>query len=579
MTLRKMRENLENAQENAKKRNDLLMDMVRDESVSVGDRADAMLFTAAENGLDYRPAFRQIIEDGDTGRKLKEKYESQGESTLTCERFLGNLHTVAGHTYATVTRGGTDVYVPAAPDDVEGLRHGDAVVVDTKTERIIGADGHCPVAGDVVPVESNPADKPGHVIIKHHDRRILARLHQDLIDQPDRCLPGKHVLYDPLRQIVLDTVETGSDGEELLVPPDKLETVRYEDVGSPHPVIEEILDRVIMTLEHPDWIQRMRARARCSYLFAGPTGSGKSFHLKLLATRIHDLVEQTTGQRSSRLVMVDASQFWTPYFGETEQRIAAWAEKLQKLGERTLKRRDGSLLRFPLIVVLEECEALLRSRSEHQASSHLFDRPLALMLQKTESLENALQVPIIWIATSNRPDLADPAALRRIGMRPVTFGTLTAHQARSVLEKKVPFDMPIRGDEPQDRAREALLNETLGYLYGPQPRQAIVEVRFANSDRRTLDRAEVVTPAVLEEAVSAAVDRCLRRSHKTDRLLGLDADDIIGFLHRHFGSLAKTLRPHNVGEHCPEWFSAESLQVTSVTPLIDRVRPNGLLID
>jgi hypothetical protein len=206
------------------------------------------------------------------------------------------------------------------------------------------------------------------------------------------------------------------------------------------------------------------------------------------------------------------------------------------------------------------------------ASSHLFDRPLALLLQKTESVENALGVPIVWIATSNRGDLVDAAALRRLGMRQVLFHTLRAAEALAVLQKKVPAKMPVHARRGQPDAREALFRQVLGYLYGPEPRQAIAEVHLSSSQRRPLNRSDVVTPALLEEAVSYAVDRCLRRSSDAGRLLGLDSDDVVSFLHRHFANLARTLRPHNLAEHCPEWFARENLHVVNVVPMHDEHR-------
>jgi hypothetical protein len=123
------------------------------------------------------------------------------------------------------------------------------------------------------------------------------------------------------------------------------------------------------------------------------------------------------------------------------------------------------------------------------------------------------------------------------------------------------------------------LSKVLGYLYGPMPPQPLAEVQFVNSQRRTLMRMDVVTPAVLEEALSAAIDQCLMRSLEAGELLGIDADDIIGFLHRHFNGLAHMLRPHNVAEHCPEWFAENSVSVSNVVPLASRSRrPAGLLV-
>jgi SpoVK/Ycf46/Vps4 family AAA+-type ATPase len=281
------------------------------------------------------------------------------------------------------------------------------------------------------------------------------------------------------------------------------------------------------------------------------------------------MAELYTGERISRLVIVDASQFWDPLFGMTEQRIAAWAEKIQKLGSQKLRGRDGRELRFPLLVAIEECESLLRQRGERDGSGHLFDRPLALLLQKIESLESALDVPIIFIATSNRPDLADAAALRRLGMRQVIFGSLCADEARAVLEKKTAEPMKLFDEETRgrDAARDALVRAVLGYLYGPVPRQPLAEVRLGNSERRVLNRRDVVTPAVIEEAVSAAVDRSLRKSRRAGRLVGLDAADVIGALERHFTSLARNLRPHNLAEHAADWFERERPMVMEVVPL------------
>jgi hypothetical protein len=81
-----------------------------------------------------------------------------------------------------------------------------------------------------------------------------------------------------------------------------------------------------------------------------------------------------------------------------------------------------------------------------------------------------------------------------------------------------------------------------------------------------------VTPALLEEAVSAAIDRSLSRSARAGRLLGLDADDMVQFLDRYFSDLARTLRPHNIAEYCPEWFRDQSLHITNVVPLVQRRR-------
>ena len=52
----------------------------------------------------------------------------------------------------------------------------------------------------------------------------------------------------------------------------------------------------------------------------------------------------------------------------------------------------------------------------------------------------------------------------------------------------------------------------------------------------------MISPALLEEAVSAGIDAALRTSRQQGRLVGLDAADVMQSLHRHFAELVPTLR-------------------------------------
>ena len=72
-------------------------------------------------------------------------------------------------------------------------------------------------------------------------------------------------------------------------------------------------------------------------LFAGVTGGGKSYHLSLIFQGILEIVEEFCGVQNSRLVMVDTSRFYSPYFGVTDQNINNWTNAIQKLGEQRLR--------------------------------------------------------------------------------------------------------------------------------------------------------------------------------------------------------------------------------------------------
>jgi hypothetical protein len=561
-----------------------LLTFMQDASMSAIDRADNLIFCICEHGLDYRESVQEFIAEADLGREYKKKMDTEGKSALKGERYLGSFQCPEGYTYAIVTNGQGQMCLPIEAEKSGDFKIGDGVLVDPKQERVVGLDGRAPIAGEVVSIVAKPADKPGHLIINCQGHHQLARLHHDLERQPEACQPGRQVVYEPITQFVLAPVESASSGEELLVDLNMLPVVRREDVGCPKPVVWEIIERIRQYIDHPDWIEKMFVRPRCSYLFVGGTGGGKSYHLKLIASEYHKLLEELTGRPTPRLVIVDASQFWTPLFGETEQRIVRWFDGFQRIASRPVHDREGREVRVPIIVALEECEALLRNRGESQGSGHLFDRPLALLLQKIESLDSSLNAPVFWILSSNKCDWIDAAALRRIGARQVRFGSLKAAEAWAVLKTKIPESMPVfsggaahtdrgeRGASETNDARDALMRAVIGYTYGPNPKQAIAEVRLGNSERRMLNRSDVVTPALIEEAVSAAIDRSLLKSHRAGRLLGIDAADIIGFLHRHFVSLARTLRPHNIAEHATDWFERDRPTIVDVVPLAEEIK-------
>jgi hypothetical protein len=542
-------------------------------------RADFLIYNVTTHGLDMRPAVAQLIQEADEGRQLKAKAAEEERQPLFPEIFVGRVEH-NGQPLALVTNGAGEVCLPAEPDQLDALDCGDPVLVDQKRGRIAGPDGAVPQTGDVVTVESVPPDDPEQVVVQHRGQSVVARLPRRLLEAAGPPRVGSRMTFDPVRRFVLSVLDTESDGRELLADPATLSKFSRADLGAAHPALDQMLFRLKAEVLFPEWARRLRARQRTSYLLVGATGTGKTTHIKVLARELTDFVEELTGERVSRLVLCDASTFYSPWFGETEAKIRAWFERLHRLGSVVLRTRDGREVRVPLLIVLEEVEALFRSRGEFGGSSHLFDRPLALLLQLLDSLTDTLDVPLLFCSTTNRPDLLDAAGRRRLGVRQILFGTLTAPQAASVLAKKVPPDLPLRGgDRDPERARAALLGQVLSYLYGGDPEQGVAEVRLVSGERRTLCRRDLVTGAMLEQATSTAIDECFRHSAEAGELLGLDGDGILRSLQEQFATLAATLRPHNLREHCPEWFSEEMIRVEAVVPLArQRRRPRSLFV-
>lgn len=541
-----------------------LINLIDSRQVSITDRAQNVTYALAEGGLDYVPAISRLIMDRDEAGSVNEMLKTLGHEPLVTERYLGpaklngvgNLAcAISGVKYAWVTSKDS---VSCIPCDVKDLKVGDLVAISPKVSRIVAKDGDLMSTGSVATVESLPESTPGQVVVKIAEMMQVAWIHHKLLEKTllDRPLEvGERVIYDERHRFVLARANTETQGNELLADLNSLETVHRHQVGSPHPIAEQVVNHFRDAIEHPEWLKQLGSRDRKGYLFIGQTGGGKSYHIKLIATEVHDLVEQVSGKRQSRVFICDASQFWSPYFGETEQKINSWAKKIAKLGSQKVIDRDGQEVAMPILGVIEECEALFRSRGGDQhASGHLFDRVLSLLLQKLESAESALGVPIVWVCSTNRPDLIDAAAMRRIGMRKAIFGNLTAEAASAVMLTKT-VDLQVKD----------IGAEVIYYLYGSEEGQALAKVSFQGQFKdRMLHRRDLVTPAILEDAVSSAVDQCLTKSREAKKLQKVSAADVIEFLDKHFQHLSRTITAENLPDHCPEWFAEDANPVASV---------------
>ncbi len=546
-----------------------LIEICYEKSLPHKDRAEMLTYMVQEHGLDLVPVLGELLQQADQGRGQKK--EEEDNTPLMPVRFISQEE-VGGRPYAVVVGAQGPSYLPCSENDVADLAYGDSVLINPKLGRVVGRDGAVPPAGEVVPVESLSDLGDGQVVVKIHEQEVMARVPRKLREQTP-IQPGQRVLYDASTKFVDQVVNSQSDGEELLTSLDSLDSVSREQLGAPHPILDDMMFRIRQGIQYPHWAKQMGARISASYLFSGPTGTGKTMHLKVLAREVTDYLEDLTGERTSPLITVDANSFYSPLFGSTENKITSFFERLHKLGAKELKTPEGETVMRPLIVVLEECEALLRARGETGGSGHLFDRPLSLILQKISSLGNDLNVPVYFVATTNRPDLLDAAARRRIGIRHVVLGTLTAAQAASVLETKLLPGMKFRGSESPELAKQELVNQVLNYLFvGDEVTQGIAEIRFLDNNRRTLCRRHLVTGAMLEESISAATDDCLKESAEIGELVGIDAQGVIRSLESQFKSLSGTLRAHNLPEYCPQWFADEPLRVEHVRPLVNRAR-------
>jgi ATP-dependent 26S proteasome regulatory subunit len=539
-------------------------------------RAQRLLMSHEDTPMDLLPPFVQVLQAADALREerdalLREKAErdESEQAPLVPEIFVGWDDSAIGRRAVLLGTGGF-LLCPAAVE-LEGVRRGDYVYVERSSGRVVAHNGHIAPVGEVARIEETEAGHPDQLVVSLRDERFTAYV-SDAARESGGLKVGARVIYDAQRRFVHRVLSEQADGRDLLTPASALSEATLDDLGAPNDVVFQILRLVKRGLNHPDWGTTMRERFRRSFLFFGPTGVGKTFTIKVIVNAVADTIEALTGVREPRVVFCDASDFYSPYFGEAEQRVSRWFARLGAVARRQVTTRDGRSVSLPLLVVFEEIDALLRQRGEAGGSSHLFDRVLNLILQKTDAATNELDAPIIFIATTNKKELVDFAARRRFADREVTFGTLDAAAALDVLGRKIPDEVPVmpRNGEPPAEARRALFQSAIHYLFADHADQVVAEVVLRNSQRRPVCMRDLVTGSILESATSQAIDDSLDRSTDQDRLLGLDRAAFLHGLACQFEAVATSLRPHNLRDYAPHLFDEEDMEIVSVRP-----RPRG----
>lgn len=169
------------------------------------------------------------------------------------------------------------------------------------------------------------------------------------------------------------------------------------------PSLQAQLDEIAIELEYRDALAERKIRARNRLLFHGPAGNGK--------TSVGGALANTLGLRA---YCVSLSRTISKYLGETGQNLGKIFDSI----------RPGSF------VVLDEIDAVAAHRGnvEHAAGKE-FNSVVNTLLTLFDNNRTG-----IIVATTNRPDIIDPALLRRFDEK-LYFPAPSAEQMRGLASK------------------------------------------------------------------------------------------------------------------------------------------------
>ncbi|NHJ20690.1 MAG: AAA family ATPase [Candidatus Lokiarchaeota archaeon] len=157
--------------------------------------------------------------------------------------------------------------------------------------------------------------------------------------------------------------------------------VSWDDIGGLEDIKQELIESVEWPLIHPSFYDKVGIRPVSGILLFGPPGCGKTLLAEAIAT-----------ETNSNFITVKGPELLSKWFGESEKNIRGIFSKARELA--------------PSIIYFDEVEAL----TENRGTLTLHDTVITQLLTEMDGIESNSN--IIILASTNRPDLVDPALLR-----------------------------------------------------------------------------------------------------------------------------------------------------------------------
>ncbi|MFB6079505.1 MAG: CDC48 family AAA ATPase [Haloferacaceae archaeon] len=259
-------------------------------------------------------------------------------------------------------------------------------------------------------------------------RRVRPRIDLDAEEIDADVLDSLEVTTDDFKQ-ALKGIEPSALREVFVEVPD----VTWSDVGGLEDTQERLRETIQWPLEYPEVFEQMDMESAKGVLLYGPPGTGKTLLAKAVAN-----------EADSNFISVKGPELLNKFVGESEKGVR----------EVFSKARENA----PTVVFFDEIDAIATERGKNTGDSGVSERVVSQLLTELDGLE-ALE-DVVVIATTNRPDLIDPALLRPGRLDRHVHVPVPDEAARRKILDVHTRDKPLADDVDLDR----LARRTEGYV-------------------------------------------------------------------------------------------------------------------
>ena len=307
----------------------------------------------------------------------------------------------------------------------------------------------------------------------------------EMNDDVAQTLHG-YVIADVIRFVSYALLEHGKVDNETITeimkkyPPYTLskykiemsEKLSWEDVGGLENVKKDLQKAIEWPLKYPDLFEKMKTTPPRGILLYGPPGTGKTLLAKVVAS-----------ETGATFIAVKSPDLLDKYVGTTESRIREIFDKARK--------------HSPSIIFFDEIDAIAPRRGNNTTKA--IDSIINQLLSELDGIRDNKQ--IVVIATTNRPDIIDPALLRPGRLEKLIHVPIPDDNARREI-----FEIKLRGKPVKGVIN---INELVKLSNGLTGADIDAVVREASyyAIERAIETGE--EPAVTQDDLVWAIDRIL----------------------------------------------------------------------
>jgi transitional endoplasmic reticulum ATPase len=259
-------------------------------------------------------------------------------------------------------------------------------------------------------------------------RRVRPNLNLEEDEIDAETLEALRVTEDDFKA-ALKGIEPSALREVFVEVPD----VVWDDVGGLEGTKERLREAIQWPLEYPEVFEQMDMQAAKGVLMYGPPGTGKTLLAKAIAN-----------ESQSNFISIKGPELLNKYVGESEKGVREVFEKARS--------------NAPTVVFFDEIDSIAGERGRHSGDSGVGERVVSQLLTELDGLEDLEDVVVI--ATTNRPDLIDPALLRPGRLDRHVHVPVPDEEARRKIFAVHTRDKPLAEDVDLD----SLARRTDGYV-------------------------------------------------------------------------------------------------------------------